>query len=73
MSKFNSSGSHSAGHTTCVFVAYSVQRRRKVFMKDMWQVDLPDIEREGETYELLAGAQVRNIASCSAAGDIGDH
>jgi len=56
-----------------VFVAYSVQRRRKVFMKDMWQVDLPDIEREGETYELLAGAQVRNIASCSAAGDIGDH
>ena len=36
-------------------------------------MDLPDIEREGETYELLVGAQVRNIASCSAVGDIRDH
>jgi len=44
-----------------------------VFVKDTWRVDLPDIEREGETYELMVKAQVRNIASCSAAGDIGDH
>jgi len=61
------------GRATRGFVAYDLQRRRKVFVKDTWRVDLPDIEREGETYELLAGAQVRNIASCSAAGDIGDH
>jgi Fungal protein kinase len=61
------------GRATRGFVAYNLQRRRKVFVKDTWRVDLPDIEREGETYELMARAQVRNIASCSAAGDIGNH
>ena len=60
-------------HATCGFVAYDLQRQRKVFIKDMWRVDLPDIEREGETYKLMARAQVRNIALCSAAGDIGNH
>jgi hypothetical protein len=44
-----------------------------VFIKDTWRVDLLDIEREGETYELMVRAQVRNIALCSAAGDIRDH
>ena len=61
------------GRATRGFVAYDLRRRRKVFVKDTWRVDLPDIEREGETYELMAKAQVRNIAPCSAAGDIGDH
>jgi hypothetical protein len=61
------------GCATCRFVAYDPQRRRKVFVKDRWQVDLPDIEREGETYKLMARAQVRNITLCSAAGDIGNH
>jgi hypothetical protein len=61
------------GCATRGFVAYDLQRWRKVFVKDTWQVDLPDIEREGKTYELMARAQVRNIALCSAAGDIGDH
>jgi hypothetical protein len=36
-------------------------------------VDLPGIEKEGETYRLMEEAQVRNIAPCSAAGDIGEH
>jgi len=36
-------------------------------------VDLPGIEKEGETYQLLHAAGVRNLAVCSAAGDIGDH
>ena len=61
------------GRATRGFVAYDLQRQRKVFVKDTWRVDLPDIEKEGETYELLARAQVRNIAPCSAAGDIGGH
>jgi hypothetical protein len=36
-------------------------------------VDLLDIERDGNTYELLHTAGVRNFAVCSAAGDISDH
>ena len=61
------------GRATRGFVAYDLRRLRKVFVKDTWQVDLPDIEKEGETYKVLANAQVRNIPPCSAAGDIGEH
>ena len=55
------------------FEAYDVQRCRNVYVKDMWWVDLPGIEREGETYELLHAAGVRSLAVCSAAGDISNH
>ena len=45
----------------------------KVFIKDTWQVDLPDIKKEGDTYVVMVAAQVKNIMPCSAAGDIGDN
>ena len=61
------------GRATRGFVGYDLQRHMKVFIKDIWQVDLPDIEKEGDTYAVTAAAQVKNIAPCSAAGDIGDH
>lgn len=61
------------GRATRGFEAYDVQRCRKVYVKDTWRVDLPGIEKEGETYELLHAAGVRNLAVCSAAGDISDH
>ena len=44
-----------------------------MYLKDTWCVDLPGIEREGETYQVLQEAQVRNIPPCSTAGDILDH
>ena len=52
------------------FVGYDLQRHKSVFIKDTWQVDLPDITKEGDTYQLLAASKVKNIAPCSAAGDI---
>ena len=61
------------GRATRGFVGYDLQRHMKVFIKDTWRVDLPDIEKEGDTYVVMAAAQVKNIAPCSAAGDIGDH
>lgn len=61
------------GQATRGFVAYDIIRKRKVFLKDSWQVDMPDIEKEGATYQLLHEKKVRNIAPCSAAGDIEDH
>ena len=61
------------GCTTCGFEAYDVQRCRNVYVEGMWRVDLPGIEREGETYKLLHAAGVRNLAVCSAAGDISNH
>ena len=45
----------------------------KVYLKDSWRIDLPDIEQEGVIYQLLHDAHVRNIAPCSAAGDISNH
>ena len=41
------------GRATHGFVAFDIERGRKVFVKDMWRVDLPGIKREGETYKLL--------------------
>lgn len=61
------------GRATRGFEAYDIQRCRKVYVKDTWRVDLSGIEREGETYELLHKAGVRNLAVCSAAGDISNH
>jgi hypothetical protein len=61
------------GRATRGFVAYDIGRKRKVFLKDTWRVDLPDIKQEGETYKLLWDAGVRNIAACSAAADIPNH
>ena len=41
-------------------------------MKDSWRVDLPDIQAEGLTYEMLKKACVRNVPECVAYGDILD-
>ena len=61
------------GRATRGFVAFDLQRGRQVYLKDTWRVDLPGIEKEGETYRLMEEAQVLNISPCSAAGDIKDH
>ena len=61
------------GRVTCGFEVYNIERGRKVFVKDTWRVDLPGIKKEGKTYKLLWDVQVRNIAVCSATGDIHDH
>ena len=60
----------SPGWAICGFVGYDLQRHKSVFIKDTWWVDLPDITKEGNTYQLLAASKVKNIALCSAAGDI---
>jgi hypothetical protein len=58
------------GRATRGFIAWDLHRNQKVFVKDTWRMDLPGIEKEGETYRLMEEAQVKNIAQCSASGDI---
>jgi len=41
------------GRATRGFVAYDLARKMKIFLKDSWRVDLPDMEKEGDTYQLL--------------------
>ena len=58
------------GRATRAGPAYDVLRRTKVFLKDSWRVDLPDIKPEGVTYATLERHKVRNIPHCLASGDI---
>ena len=60
------------GRATRGFKAYDISRATLVFVKDSWRVDLPDIQAEGLTYEMLKKACVRNVPECVAYGDILD-
>lgn len=52
--------------------AYDVMWKTRVYLKDSWRVDLPDIQAEGLTYTTLMNTQVCNIAQCLVSGDILD-
>ena len=58
------------GCATCGGPAYNVLQRKRVFLKDSWRVDLPDIQAERLTYKMLKDTQVHNIPHCLASGDI---
>jgi hypothetical protein len=58
------------GRATRGFRAYDTSQATLVFLKDTWRVDLPDIQAEGLTYEVLSAAHVPHIPECIAYGDI---
>ena len=58
------------GRATRGFQAYNISQGTLVFLKDSWRVDLPDIQAEGLTYEMLKKAAIRNVPHCLVAGDI---
>jgi hypothetical protein len=41
-----------------------------VYLKDLWRVDHPEIQREGDVYRELHEAEVPNIATMGRAGDV---
>jgi len=63
-----------AGRWTWISIAYDVQRRKRVLLKDSWWVSLQDTTPEGQIYEILHRHGVCHIPLCTQAGDIGnDH
>jgi hypothetical protein len=60
----------SPGCATCGGPAYNVLPETKVFLKDLWRVDLPDIQAKGLTYATLKKHKVCNIPHCLTSGDI---
>ena len=58
------------GHATHGGPAYNILHKTKVFLKDLWRVDLLDIQAEGLTYKTLEDAKVHNIPHCLTSGDI---
>ena len=58
------------GRATRGSPAYDILHKTKVFLKDSWRVDLPDIQAKGLTYKTLEDAKVRNIPHCLTSGNI---
>jgi hypothetical protein len=52
------------------FKAYDVLQKTVVYLKDLWRIDLPDIQAEGQVYVMLRDAGVQHITHCLASGDI---
>ena len=59
------------GCATHGFKAYDVQHGTVVFLKDLWRIDLSDIQAEGQIYKMLRDADVCNVPRYVASGDIG--
>ena len=59
-----------AGRWTQTSIAYDVERKKRVLLKDSWRVLLDDISPEGEIYSHLHSQSVPYIPHCYRAGDI---
>jgi hypothetical protein len=59
-----------AGCWTWVSVAYNMEKRQRVLLKDSWHVVLPDIMLEGLVYAKLHENLVPNIPYCSQASNV---
>ncbi|KAN0105673.1 hypothetical protein V8E52_010792, partial [Russula decolorans] len=60
------------GRATRPFIAYDIFRKKRVFLKDSWRININDMPREGDSYAILHKERVPNIAECLDSGDIGD-
>jgi hypothetical protein len=59
------------GRWTRTSIAYDCQSKKRVFMKDSWRVELPDVYPESEIYGRLQQAEVPYVPRCIDGGDIG--
>ncbi|TBU58897.1 hypothetical protein BD310DRAFT_764502, partial [Dichomitus squalens] len=66
---FRASGA--VGRTTKGYVAYDVQAKRLVWLKDTWRAWYEDIEREGDVLLRLNKAGVSNVPTVICHGDVG--
>ena len=53
-------------------MAYDVEHKRSVFLKDYWYAVHPMVHPETEVYQRLSRATVRNVATLVAGGDVAD-
>ncbi len=60
------------GRMTRTSIAYDVQKKKRVFMKDSWRVKAHGCRPEGEVYEILNRGHARNIPKCVEFCDVGD-
>ena len=58
------------GRWTRTSIAYDVQRKQRVLVKDSWRIVIDGIKPEGVVYDMLHKNQVPNVPLCSLASDI---
>lgn len=59
------------GRATKGYVAFDLQRRCLVFLKDAWRANSPRIRSELSTYIALNSAEVQNVPTALGGGDVG--
>ncbi|KAG1765365.1 hypothetical protein EDD22DRAFT_845472 [Suillus occidentalis] len=58
------------GRWTRACPAFNLVNKKLMMLKDSWQVSLPDVLPEGETYKLLMSKKVAHIPKCIAYHDV---
>lgn len=53
------------------FIAYDIDRRRLVFLKDYWCADASGVHPELEVYRILHEKRIGHVATAIAGGDVG--
>ena len=54
-------------------LAFNMETREVIFLKDYWRADVDGMEKEGEIYALLESKNVPNIAPFGKGNDVGNH
>ncbi|KAI9442083.1 hypothetical protein BJY52DRAFT_1089943, partial [Lactarius psammicola] len=60
------------GRSTRMSVAYDLQRKKRVFMKDSWRIVAANTTMEGQVYQMLNQRKVRNVPLCVDFCDVGE-
>ncbi|ETW82599.1 hypothetical protein HETIRDRAFT_416722 [Heterobasidion irregulare TC 32-1] len=63
-------GRSPTGRATGGYEAFDLSTKKLVFLKDSWRYVADGVHREGETYEILAQAQVPHIPHVLYSGDV---
>ena len=61
------------GRATRPMLAFDMETREIVFLKDYWRADVDGMDKEGEIYALLESNRVPNIAPFGKGNDVRDH
>ncbi|KAA1467096.1 hypothetical protein DENSPDRAFT_227079 [Dentipellis sp. KUC8613] len=60
------------GRSTRGYIAIDMEKKDRVWLKDSWRIDTPEMPKEFQIYEKLHAAHVSNIPKCRCGGDIGE-
>ncbi|KAA1467100.1 hypothetical protein DENSPDRAFT_868861 [Dentipellis sp. KUC8613] len=60
------------GRSTRGYIAMDMEKKDRVWLKDSWRIDTPEIPKEFQVYEKLHAKHVKNIPKCRCGGDIGE-